>query len=185
MFRRNNIAAFIVVALLVPTLAIGQTAAPASDDLARIKDEGMNRSKVMETIRYMTDVIGPRLTNSPGQRRANRWTKETLEKWGLKNAVVEPWGEFGRGWELKRFSAMVTAGEQTTALRAYPKAWSPSTSGPVTSDVIYYDADDEAGLERFKGRLKGAVVLLSPERPVNDIFKPTATRQSEADLAKL
>lgn len=185
MFRKKNIVLIIFAALLAPGMVLGQKAAPAEDALARIKDEGMNRSQAMATIRYLTDVIGPRLTNSPGQRRANRWTKEQLEKWGLKNAMVDPWGEFGRGWELKRFSAMVTAGEQTTAFRAYPKAWSPSTNGPITADVVYVDATDEAGLEKYKGKLKGAIVLTAAERPVQDIFKPTATRNSDEDLAKL
>ena len=185
MFRQKNIVLLIFAALLTPGLAIGQAPAAAPDAIAKIKDEGMNRSQAMATIRYMTDVIGPRLTNSPGQRRANQWTKQQLEKWGLKNAAVDPWGEFGRGWELKRFSAMVTAGDQTTAFRAYPKAWSPSTNGPVTSDVIYYDAANDADLEKYRGKLKGAIVLVAPDRPVSDIFKPTATRNSDEDLAKL
>lgn len=183
MFRRKNIAVLLATALLMPSLALAQQ--PDADALAKIKDEGMARSQAMTTIRYLTDVIGPRLTNSPGQKRANKWTKETLEKWGLKNAMIDPWGEFGRGWELKKFSAMVTAGEQTTAFRAYPKAWSQSTNGPVTSDVIYYDAGNDAELEKFRGKLKGAIVLLAPERAVSDIFKPTATRQSNEDLARL
>lgn len=185
MFRQKSIVIAIFAALLSPTLIIGQEATAAPDAIAKIMDEGMNRSQAMTTIRYLTDVIGPRLTNSPGQKRANQWTKQQLEKWGLKNAMVDPWGEFGRGWELKRFSAMVTAGEQTTAFRSYPKAWSPSTNGPVTSEVVYYDATNEAELEKFKGKLKGAIVLLAPERKINDIFSPTATRQSDEDLAKL
>lgn len=185
MNRHKSFALLALAALLMPGTIFGQKAVPAADALAKIKDEGMNRSQAMATIRYLTDVIGPRLTNSPGQRRANRWTKEQLEKWGLKNAIIDPWGEFGRGWELKNFSATVTAGEQTTAFRAYPKAWSPSTNGAVTSDVFYIDATDEAGLEKYKGKLKGAIVLTSPERGINDIFKPYATRNTDEALAVL
>jgi len=185
MLRTKSIVIAIFASLITPALAFGQTAGTAPDAVAKIMDEGINRSQAMATIRYLTDVIGPRLTNSPGQKRANQWTKQQLEKWGIKNAKVDPWGEFGRGWELKRFSAMVTAGEQTTAFRAYPKAWSPSTNGPVTSDVIYYDAGNEAELEKFKGKMKGAIVLLAPERPLSDIFKPTATRQTDEELAKM
>ena len=103
MFRAKNLTALLLTALVMPTFAFGQTAAPAMDTTAKIKDEGMNRSQAMATMRYLTDVIGARLTNSPAQRRANKWTKEQLEKWGVKNASVDPWGEFGRGWELKRF----------------------------------------------------------------------------------
>ncbi len=189
MFQKKNLAFLTLVSLLLPGVVIGQSQARAVADLedwvSRIKDEGMNRSQAMATIRYMTDVIGPRLTNSPGQKRANQWTKETLEKWGLKNGAVDPWGTFGRGWEVKSFSAVVTAGQQTTTFRSYPKAWSPSTPGPVTADVVYVDASDEAGLEKYKGKLKGAIVLAAPERGIQDIFKPTATRQSDAALAEM
>lgn len=173
----------IFTALLAPGLAVGQNG--SSDAIAKIRDEGMNRSQAMATIRYLTDVIGPRLTNSPNQRRANQWTKQQLEKWGLQNAAIDPWGEFGRGWELKRFSATYSTPNETQPFRAYPKAWSPSTNGPITADVVYVDATDEAGLEKYKGKLKGAIVLIANERPVQDIFKPTATRVSDDDLAKM
>jgi hypothetical protein len=142
----------------------------------------MNRSQAMATMRYLSDVIGSRLTNSPGQRRANKWTKEQLEKWGLKNAAVDPWGEFGRGWELKRFTASVSTAEETMPLRAFPKAWSPSTAGQITGDLVYVDATDEAGLEKYKGKLKGAVVLLSAEREVKPGFEAIASRHSDTAL---
>src|SRR5215207_3778790 len=136
----------IFAAMLAPAAAIGQQAAPAGDEIAKIREEGMSkeRSQAMKTIRYLTDVIGPRLTNSPNQRRSNQWTKEQLEKWGLKNAAVDPWGEFGRGWELKRFSATYSTANEVQPFRSYPKAWSPSTNGPITADVVFVDATDEA-----------------------------------------
>ena len=74
MFRQKNIVLIIFASLLMPGLALGQEPARAIDATAKIKDEGMSRSQAMATIRYLTDVIGPRLTNSPGQKRANRWT---------------------------------------------------------------------------------------------------------------
>ena len=63
----------------------------------------MNRSQVMQTLSYLSDVIGPRLTASPGMKRANEWTRDTMTKWGLQNAHLEAWGPFGRGWTLKAF----------------------------------------------------------------------------------
>ena len=177
----------VFAALLAPAGAIAQNggAAPAPDAIAKIRDEGMNRSQAMATIRYLTDVIGPRLTNSPNQRRANQWTKQQLEKWGLQNAAVDPWGEFGRGWELKRFSATYSTAQETQPFRSYPKAWSPSTNGPITGDVVFVDATDEAGLEKYKGKLKGAIVFTANQRPVQDVFKPTATRNTDAELAQM
>lgn len=184
MFRRNYLAAILLVTLIVPTLAVGQTTS-LSEATAKIKDEGMNRSQVMTTIRYLSDVIGARLTNSPSQRRANRWTKEQLEKWGLKNAIVDPWGEFGRGWELKRFSASVSTPDEFVAFRSYPKAWSPSTPGPVTANVVFVDATDEAGLEKYKGKLKGAIVLIANEVNVAPGFRASAARQTDEGLANM
>src|SRR5438552_1537125 len=63
----------------------------------RIRDEGLNHSQAMQTLSYLTDVIGPRLTGSPNLKRANEWTRDRLAKWGLKNAHLEEWGPFGRG----------------------------------------------------------------------------------------
>ena len=122
-----------------------------NDPIERIKDEGMNRSQVMQTLSYLTDVIGPRLTSSPGMKRANEWTRDQMAKWGLQNAHLEAWGPFGRGWTLKRFSAQVVE-PQAIPLIGYPKAWSPGTNGPVTAEVVYFDAKDEADLQRFKAR---------------------------------
>ena len=185
MFRRKSIVSVFIAALIVPGIAIGKTPAATEDAIAKLKDEGMKRSQAMATIRYLTDVIGPRLTNSPGQKRANQWTREQLEKWGLKNAVVDPWGEFGRGWEIKRFSASYSTPGENGPFRAFPKAWSPSTAGPITGDVVFVDATDEAGLEKYKGKLKGAIVFTANPRGINDIFKPTATRVTDEELAKL
>lgn len=185
MFRQKTIVIVFFAALLAPGLAIGQAPAVSADAMAKLKDEGMNRSQAMATIRYLTDVIGARLTNSPSQKRANQWTKEQLEKWGMKNAMVDPWGEFGRGWEIKRFSASFSTPGESGPFRAYPKAWSPSTAGVVTGDVVFVDATDEAGLEKYKGKLKGAIVFTSDSRPVQDIFKPTATRSTDEELDKL
>src|SRR5688572_946751 len=109
MLLKKYFSAVFIAALLMPMFAFGQATGTASDAAAKIRDEGMNRSQAMKTMNYLTDVIGARLTNSPSQKRANTWTKEQFEKWGLKNALVDPWGEFGRGWEINKFSAAVIA----------------------------------------------------------------------------
>jgi hypothetical protein len=155
-----------------------------NDPIERIKDEGMNRSQVMQTLNYLTDVIGPRLTNSPNMKRANDWTRAELTKWGLQNAHLEAWGPFGRGWSLKRFSAQVIE-PQSIPLIAYPKAWSPATNGTVTAEVVYLNAKNEADLEAFKGKLKGAIVLTAPVREVKARFDPLSSRRDEKDLLGL
>jgi len=109
MLKRRFFGVLVMGAMLMPTLAFAQTKvyeAP-KEDLDKIKDEGMNRSQVMQTLSYLSDVIGPRLTASPGMKRGNDWTRDTLAKWGMQNAHLESWGPFGRGWTLKKFYAMV------------------------------------------------------------------------------
>jgi carboxypeptidase Q len=155
-----------------------------NDPIVRIKDEGMNRSKVMETLSYLSDVIGPRLTASPGLKRANEWTRDTLTKWGLQNAHLESWGPFGRGWSLKRFSAQVID-PLSIPLIAYPKAWSPSLPAPLTADVVYLDARTEEELAAFKGKLKDKIVLTTPMREVKAHFEALGTRLDEKNLLAL
>ncbi|MBX3288501.1 MAG: M20/M25/M40 family metallo-hydrolase [Acidobacteria bacterium] len=185
MVHKGKISFLLVLSLLLPGMAFGQATGAQRSDVERIRDEGLNRSQAMATMRYLSDVIGARLTNSPAQRRANVWTKEQLEKWGLKNAAIEPWGEFGRGWELKRFTTTVMVGNEFVSFRAYPKAWSPSTDGAITADVVFVDAQDEAGLEKYKGKLKGAIVLTAAPPAVKPNFDPLASRVSDEELTKL
>src|SRR5687768_2246971 len=172
--RRYAAIVLLMIFLVSPATLLAQTSqSPApdpNDPIQRIKEEGTKRSEVMQTLSYLTDVIGPRLTNSPGMKRANEWTRDQMAKWGLQNAHLEAWGPFGRGWTLKRFSAQVVE-PVAIPLIAYPKAWSPGTDGPLTADVVYFDAKDEADMQRFKGKLKGAIVLTAPVREVKARFE--------------
>ncbi|AGA25343.1 M20/M25/M40 family metallo-hydrolase [Singulisphaera acidiphila] len=161
-----------------------ETAKAASDPIERIKEEGLKRSQVMATLSYLTDVIGPRLTGSPGLTRANEWTRDKLSGWGLENAHLEPWGPFGRGWSLQRFSAQVVE-PHAIPLIGYPKAWSPSLEGPLLAPVVFLDAKSEADLTKFKGKLKGAIVLTRPARSLDAQVEPLATRLSDSELLTL
>jgi hypothetical protein len=189
MLRRYSAIVLFLILLASPATPLPQTqtSAPApdpNDPIQRIKDEGMKRSQVMETLSYLSDVIGPRLTASPGMKRANEWTRDQLTKWGLQNAHLEAWGPFGRGWSLKRFSAQVTE-PLAIPLIAYPKAWSPGLASPLTADVVYFDAKTDADFEKYKGKLNGKIVLTAPVREVAAHFDPLGTRLNEKDLLTL
>lgn len=167
--------------------AAPQTQEPArdpNDPISKIRDEGLNRSQVMQTLSYLSDVIGPRLTASPGMKRANDWTRDQLTKWGLQNAHLEPFGPFGRGWTLKRFSAQVVE-PQAIPLIAYPKAWSPGFAAPITAEVVYIDAKTEADLEKYKGKLNGKIVFTTAMREVPAHFDALGTRLEDKDLLAL
>src|SRR5437868_5422544 len=191
MIRRQFAALALLFALLVPTVAFAQQPQgpqqpqlDPNDPIQRIKDEGMNRSQVMQTLSYLSDVIGPRLTASPGMKRANEWTRDQLTKWGLQNAHLEAWGPFGRGWTLKRFSAQVIE-PLDIPLIASPKAWSPGLASPLTAEVVDVDAKTEADLEKFKGKLNGKIVLTAPMREVAAHFDAPGTRLNEKELLAL
>lgn len=186
--RRYSAIVLLLIFFASPATLLAQTQpAPApdpNDPIQRIKDEGMNRSQVMQTLSYLSDVIGPRLTASPGMKRANEWTRDQLTKWGLQNAHLESFGPFGRGWTLKRFSAQITE-PLTIPLIAYPKAWSQGFTTPLTSDVVYVDAKTEADLEKFKGKLNGKIVLTAATREVPAHFDAQGTRLNEKELLAL
>lgn len=213
MLRHKVIGVLLIHAFLLPGLTFGQAApkifeAP-KEVFDQIKDEGMNRSQVMKTLGYMSDVIGPRLTGSPGLKRANEWTRDTMAGWGLKNAHLESWGPFGRGWTLKRFYANVD-GPTAFPVIAYPKAWSPGTDTlmppppPVdpkaknkpammmanngtayTGEVVRFTATKEEELDQYKGKLKGKIVLMSPIREVKAWLEAPGKRYTDSELLAL
>jgi carboxypeptidase Q len=154
------------------------------DAITKIKEEGMNHSQVMDTLSYITDVSGARLTGSPNIRVAQEWAKQKLAAWGLQNARLEAWGPFGRGWSLEGFSANLTK-PNYAPLIAYPKAWSPATNGVVRGKPVYFDAKTEADLVKYKGELKGAMVLLTEAREVKPHYEALGHRQTDEELLRL
>jgi len=154
------------------------------DAFSRIKAEELNHSQVMEMVGYLTDVIGPRLTGSPNLKVAQEYALNKARDWGLKNAHTEAWGPFGRGWSLEGFTAnMVAPG--FSSLIAYPKAWSPGTNGNLRGEVILLDVKTTADLAKYKGKLAGKIVFLTPARRVEPNFTPLAARTTDEELLKL
>lgn len=155
-----------------------------SSAIGRIRDEGLNRSQVMKTMSYLTDVIGPRLTGSPNLKRANEWTRDQLKSWGLINAEVEPWGEFGRGWELKRFSAEVIE-PQSIPLIGFPRAWSPGLVEPIEREVIYLNPRSVEELQSYAGKLEGKIILTGAVRAVRAQFAAPGVRYTDDALVQM
>ncbi len=153
--------------------------APA-DVIDKIKDEGLNHSELMTTLAYLTEAIGPRLTGSSQLLQANLWTRDVLNGRGTP-AHLESWGPFGRGWMLKEFSAQMET-PYALPIIAYPKAWSPSTRGVAKGEIVVFDAKTEADFARYKGKLRGKIVLLGAIRDVKADFTPRATRLTDAEL---
>jgi hypothetical protein len=89
--------AFVVSVPLLGQEAVNETV------IAQIKIEGFQHSAVMDTLSWLSDVHGPRLTGTLALRRAGEWARDQLTKWGLTNAALESYGSIGRGWTLERF----------------------------------------------------------------------------------
>jgi carboxypeptidase Q len=175
----------ILVALAVLPLA-GQWSSTEKLDLDaiyRIKDEGLQRSKVMEIESYLTDVYGPRLTGSPNIKEAADWTQKTMNEWGLANVHLEAW-PFGRGWQNQKMIAMAVT-PRAYPLIAYPKAWTPGTNGPVTAEATIAVINDEKDFEKFRGKLKGRFVLAAAMREVPAHFDAQGHRFTDEELDKM
>jgi hypothetical protein len=193
-----------IATLAIPTFAADKKAAPkepvaetpsyygpqpATENLdltmyARIRDEGLKHSHVMEFADALTNGIGPRLTGSPNMKAANEWTKNTLTKIGLENAHLEDWGEFGMGWQqINTWGRMITPDSEPIWLQAAP--WSPATSGPVTGEAVYISISDVKDLDKYKGQLKGKIVLFGAIRTTPDLDSPLFHRYTDAELKEM
>lgn len=171
------------ILLCLSVWAYGQAYEPVDTvTINKIKQEGLQRSKLMNNLSMLTDVYGPRLTLSPNFRKAAEYAKATLEAYGLQNVQIDYWGEeFGRGWELKKFT-LQSVEPMTTPIIAYPKAWTHGIKGTVTADAVYLEVKTEADLAKYKGKLKDKIVLFSAPVPVKPGFTADARRFNDSTL---
>ena len=186
MHYRRTFALTALVAVVVSLPLAAQWPATEKIDLDavyRLKDEGLQRSKVMEIESYLTDVYGPRLTGSPDIREAADWAQKTMKEWGLANVHSETW-PFGRGWQNQRFVANAVT-PRAYPLIAYPKAWTPGTNGPVTADAVIAVIATDKDFDAYRGKLRGKFVLGTAMREVPAHFEAPGRRYTDAELAEL
>ena len=178
---RLAVAGLLVLAFSLPVTA--QTSEPIDEEAnTSIRKHGLENSQVMDILSWICDVHGPRLTGSPNLRRAQDWALATFRKWGLKNAHLEEWGPFGRGWRLDHFS-MEVVGENPWPIHAWPKAWSPGLPKQVVGEVVYVA---EKTVDEIKALdLKGKIVLMQTMRDVKEPFEADAERHDPTSLIAL
>jgi carboxypeptidase Q len=172
----------LLLALLSLSLSIGEEPV----DLAtiwKIKDEGLNRSHVMETLSFLTDVYGPRQTGSINMLKAQIWAKQKFDEWKLSNVHFESYN-FGRGWVLDHVSAEMLQ-PSYSPLIAIPRSWTPGTPGAITAESVLAVINDDSDFEKFKGKLQGKFVLSQPEREVGLSTVAASRRYNEDDLKTL
>ena len=157
------------------------------DAVKKIRKEGLENSKVMDIAFHLTDVSGPRLTNSPGYTRAANWAIEELTKMGMVNAALEPWGEFGKGWEQTKCYVAMTS-PYYSPIVAIPRAWTAGTPGKkeISGNVILIKAKDSAELyQNYSGKVKGKIVMFYTADTLKPSFTADGERYADTSLAKM
>jgi len=191
-FRSARIAIILLGVVWTPATFAGDS--PDLEVIHRIRQEAFKKSQVMDHLFYMTDVAGPRLTNSPGYQMAAEKIAQQAKAWGLENVALEGWEPFGRGWSNSYFSAHLTA-PQYSPLIGMALSWTPGTDGEVSGTPVLAifngrDTDEERKLEleRFKdawrGKLQGRIVMIDEPVHLEPNTKPASKRFSGGELSE-
>ena len=173
----------LILVFSIPMISFSQEVVDASV-MQKIREEGLTRSKVMDIAFNLTDKNGSRLTNSEGYMRAANYAKETLGGWGMANAVIDPWGEFGKGWDLQKMYLAMTA-PYYKPLLAWPKTWTAGTKGLKKGNLLVIALKDSAALMAYKGKLKGKLIIIDQLNVYKQSFKADAVRYTDEELAKM
>ncbi len=152
---------------------------------ARIREEGLTHSHVMEYAGALFDDIGPRLTGSPNLAKANAWTRDQLTAMGCSNAHLESWGDFGMGWrQISTSVDMVTPDTAVFIAQATP--WSPATNGSITAQVIAVpNLKEEKDFDAWKGKLAGKIILYGDAPKINPDPEPLLQHYDEKKLVQI
>jgi hypothetical protein len=179
--KRLAIGLLAVAAMTGALLAAQSTESVDTAAIAKIRDEGMNKSQVMETMFWLTDRYGPRLVGSTEFEEAGTWAVEQLTKWGVANPRKERF-KIGKSWSLVNFHATMTS-PRVMPIIGVPKAWTPGLDRQITADVVRLQIASEADCTKLRGTLKGKVVLTQPVRNVRmlDYGDGTVLRYDDKD----
>ncbi|MDR1727962.1 MAG: M28 family peptidase [Acidobacteriota bacterium] len=177
-------ARLVVVAVMVGMTASGQESGGDKVDLQALnalKREAFERSQVMELIYHISEVYGPRVTNSRNHRAAAEWAMRQMKEWGLQNVHLEPFGPFGYGWQVKKFYGALET-PSYAPLIGFPLAWTPGTDGPVTAEAVWTPLRSDADFEKYRGTLKGKVALIFEPRELTPHTEVESRRLSDEEV---
>jgi len=181
---RKLVTLLVLPVFLLPLSSMAQDENIDTAAISKIRAEGLGHSQVMDIVFHLTDASGPRLTNSPGYFRAANYAKTSLAGWGLQNSMLDPWGGFGKSWELQKSYLAMTA-PYYKPLEGYPKSWVAGTNGLKSADVVLIAAKDSTELMQYKGKLKGKILILDKNDVYAQSFKPDATRYTDEQLTTM
>ena len=173
------------LALLLAFFCSGIVEAQVSESpqmAARIKEEGLEHSKIEEISQYMTDLLGSRLTASLQKRRADSLALIKINELGFSNPRSEFAYKFTRGgWDVVKTYAAMTE-PYYCAFAVNPKAWTGSTDGLVEGECMIFDVQTKEDLEKYRGKIAGKILLMAPAATPEINFRPLATRRTEEQL---
>jgi hypothetical protein len=147
--------------------------------LGLIRQEAIQRSQAMDHVWWLSEVHGPRVTGTPGFAAASEWAMGRFKEWGLSGIRQERF-PFGQGWEIVRFSATMIE-PRISVLVGAPRGWSPSTAGTITADVVHMNVQAESDLAKYRGQIRGRIVLLQPVRAVRMLEGRHILRMTDAE----
>ena len=173
----------VAVLLGLPTGLTGQEKADW-EVVSKIREEGFQRSQVMDIVGYMSDVLGPRLTASPSMRKAQEWAQEKMREAGLQNVALERAGEHGVNWDNDYTSLHMIAPDYQPII-GYAKAFTAGTAGKLEEEAVIVHIETPADFDRYRGTLNGKIVLLEPPFETEPHFTPDAVRHTDETLEAL
>jgi carboxypeptidase Q len=167
------------LATAVAVLALQAQTDP--DISAKIRQEGMERSQILTTTHFLTDVYGPRLTGSPNHENAAKWAVKQMESWGLVNGHLEPWDFARAGWLNEEAAGHIVSPVKDNLVFEV-LAWTPSTNGPITGDAVPFvtptgpEAPRNPNAAGGRGAAQGPTFLGPTEEELNRYFSEMAPR---------
>jgi hypothetical protein len=175
------------LAILATAATAARVAGPGIDweMVARIREEGLQRSKVMDTASYISDVLGARLTLSEHMKRAQAWAKAEMERIGLVNVAIEPFMDYGVAWDNEYFSLHLLEPDYQPMV-GFPLAHTPGTNGKAITRALIADIQGRQDLEQYRGKLKGVAVLASPPAAIDTAAMAAGQpRRTEEELRRI
>ncbi len=189
-----SIRTLLAIAALTPAVMVSTESAKAQapaawpvdlDMIAKIREEGLQHSQLPNTLSYMTDVLGARLTNSEDMDRAQTWVLAEMQRIGLTNTAREPFMDYGVSWDNEYVSVHMMEPDYSP-LVAYPIAHTPGTDGKQRLTAVIADVRTRQELEQFRGRLRGLAVLSSPPPAIDQTRFATGTpRRTDEEMTAL
>ena len=155
------------------------------DVVAQIREEGLQRSQIANTLSYMADVLGARLTNSNAMDKAQGWAIEEMRRIGLTNTYREPFMEYGVSWDNEYVSIHLLEPDYQPMV-GYPIAHTPSTNGKQELQAVIADVRTRQDLETLEGEIRGMAVLSTPPAIIDlSRFETGTPKRSAQEMREL